>query len=140
MELKKGYEILSEVAGQLQRGDRPARITLRQYLDTRLRQMMWVCLLSLVLSIALSAGLFLLEWSYWFLALAPFFVAIWRYNLNVSNTRCPRCDNRLGRLAYAYLNAHTGRMRTHHRRQVEALGKCPHCSLRLDEECSASPS
>jgi hypothetical protein len=41
----------------------------------------------------------------------------------------------LGPLAYAYLNAHSGRMRSYHRKRAEALGKCPHCSLRLDEEC-----
>jgi hypothetical protein len=113
---------------------------LRQYLDMQLRQMTRACLLSLALTIALSVGLFLLEWRYWFLALALFLVFIWRYNLKVSNACCPRCKSRLGRLAYAYLNAHTGRMRGYYRKQVEALGKCPHCSLHLDEECSASPS
>jgi DNA-directed RNA polymerase subunit RPC12/RpoP len=137
MKLKERQEPLSEVASQ--HDHRPTRMTLRQYLDTRLQRMMWVGLLSLALTIALSAGLFLLEWRYWFLAPALFFVFIWQYNLNVSNARCPRCESRLGRLAYAYLNAHTGRMRTYHRKQAGALGKCPHCSLRLDEECSASP-
>jgi hypothetical protein len=33
-------------------------------------------------------GLFLLEWRYWFLALALFLVFIWRYNLKVSNADC----------------------------------------------------
>jgi hypothetical protein len=140
MELKKCQKALSEIASQPHRDHRPTRITLRQYLDTRLQRMMWVALLSIALTIALSAGLFLLEWRYWFLAPTLFFVFIWRYNLNVSNARCPRCESRLGRLAYAYLNAHTGRMRAYHRKQAEALGKCPHCSLHLDEECSGSPS
>jgi hypothetical protein len=114
-------------------------MTLRQYLDSRLHRMMWVSLLAIVLTIAFSSGLFLLGWRYWFLAPAAFLVFIWQYNLSFSSARCPRCASPLGRLAHAYLNAHTGRMRAHHRKQAEALGKCPHCSLHLDEDWNASP-
>jgi hypothetical protein len=111
------------------------RMTLQQYLDARLRRMMWISLLSLVGTVALSLGLFLLKWPYWFVALPLFLVFIWRYNLSVSNACCPRCGSRLGRLAYAYLNTRTGRVsaRRHYRKEVEALGGCPHCGLQLDE-------
>jgi hypothetical protein len=57
MEFKKGQLALSEVASHPQQDHRPTRMTLRQYLDTQLRQMTRACLLSLALTIALSAGL-----------------------------------------------------------------------------------
>jgi DNA-directed RNA polymerase subunit RPC12/RpoP len=54
--------------------------------------------------------------------------------------RCPRCSARLGALGYwAVTTAALGRrfqqpVRDIANRQIERLGKCPNCGLRLDEE------
>jgi DNA-directed RNA polymerase subunit RPC12/RpoP len=52
--------------------------------------------------------------------------------------RCPRCSARLGKLGYwAVTTAAQGRrfdpVRDIALRQIERLGKCPHCGLTLDE-------
>jgi hypothetical protein len=53
--------------------------------------------------------------------------------------RCPRCSAHLGALAYWAImtNAQGGRFRQVRPialREIERLGKCPNCGLRLDEE------
>ena len=52
--------------------------------------------------------------------------------------RCPRCSARLGELAYmcamSKIRRRVGPDRATAARQVERLGSCPSCGLRLDEE------
>lgn len=55
--------------------------------------------------------------------------------------RCPRCSVRLGALGYWAVmtraqDARFQSVRPIALRQIERLGKCPHCGLRLDEEIS----
>jgi DNA-directed RNA polymerase subunit RPC12/RpoP len=58
--------------------------------------------------------------------------------------RCPRCSARLGALGYwAVLamvqGARYQRARASALQQIERLGKCPNCGLRLDEEIGPAP-
>ena len=55
---------------------------------------------------------------------------------------CPRCSGRLGALGYwaVMTRAQGARFRPIREialRQIESLGKCPHCGLRLDEDATA---
>jgi hypothetical protein len=61
--------------------------------------------------------------------------------------RCPRCSARLGALGYwAVMTASQGEggrfrlVRPLALKQIEQLGKCPSCGLRLDEEIGAARS
>ncbi len=58
--------------------------------------------------------------------------------------RCPRCSARLGALGYwavmaTVSGARHQRARASSLQQIERLGKCPHCGLRLDEEIGPAP-
>jgi len=61
--------------------------------------------------------------------------------------RCPRCSARLGALGYwAVMTKAQGeggrfrQVRPIALKQIERLGKCPNCGLRLDEEIGAAPT
>ena len=58
--------------------------------------------------------------------------------------RCPRCSARLGALAYWVVITRAQGARFRQARpialqQIERLGKCPNCGLRLDEEIGPAP-
>jgi DNA-directed RNA polymerase subunit RPC12/RpoP len=58
--------------------------------------------------------------------------------------RCPRCSARLGALGYwaVVTSAQGARFRQARPialQQIERLGKCPNCGLRLDEEIGPAP-
>jgi DNA-directed RNA polymerase subunit RPC12/RpoP len=117
-------------------------MTLREYLADAKYQT-WYWLLSASYPIGVAAAIYLLEPAGGVLVamlgvpslLLMFLFGPYLFRL----IRCPRCSARLGAIAYwAVMTRAQGArfqpVRDIALRQIERLGKCPHCGLRLDEE------
>jgi DNA-directed RNA polymerase subunit RPC12/RpoP len=118
-------------------------MTLRQYLADAKYQT-WYCLLSVCYVIAVGAAIYTLAPIIGGTLVAvlgvPSLMLMFLFGPQLFRlVRCPRCSARLGALGYwaVMTRAQGGRfqpVRYIALRQIEHLGKCPHCGLRLDEE------
>jgi DNA-directed RNA polymerase subunit RPC12/RpoP len=126
-------------------------MTLRQYLADAKYQT-WYCLLSVCYVIAVGAAIYTLAPIIGGTLVAvlgvPSLMLMFLFGPQLFRlVRCPRCSARLGALGYwaVMTNAQGegGRFRQVRPiafKQIERLGKCPNCGLRLDEEIGAAPT
>jgi DNA-directed RNA polymerase subunit RPC12/RpoP len=128
-------------------GEAGHAMTLGEYLSGAKYQT-WYWLLSVGYVISVAAAIYLLEPAGGILVVVlgvPSLLLMFLFGPHLFRLiRCPRCAAHLGKIGYwVVMTSALGRRlqrpaRDIALRQIERLGKCPHCGLRLDEPIGAA--